>query len=130
MTETAEELMAMLKAEAEELKARMPAAPECPPWCELRDRIEITGSLGHAWYDSWTADPLVFSRFHEIGFGGWAVSREETVRDGVVALGPVRVSFHGDDEPMPIERARDLVAGLGAAIIKAEEIEAWSRQHD
>jgi hypothetical protein len=31
MTETAEELMAMLRAEAEELKARMPAAPECPP---------------------------------------------------------------------------------------------------
>jgi hypothetical protein len=31
---------------------------------------------------------------------------------------------------MTIEGARDVAAGLRAAIIKAEEIEAWSRQQD
>jgi hypothetical protein len=61
---------------------------------------------------------------------GGRVSPGETVRNGVVALGPVRIGYHGDDEPMTIERAPDLTADLRAAIIKAEEIEAWSRQHD
>jgi hypothetical protein len=90
----------------------------------------IVGSLGHAWYDTWTSDPDVFSRFHQIIFGVWAVSREETVRVGVVALSPVQIGYGGDDEPMSIERARNLAADLRAAIIKADEIEAWSRQHD
>jgi hypothetical protein len=74
----------------------------------------------------------VFSRFHEVHVGGvgWTVHREETVRDGVVDLGPVCVGFHGDDEPMSIERAYDVSDDLRAAIRKAEEIEAWSRQHD
>jgi hypothetical protein len=129
MTE-ADEMMALLRAETEAHAARMPAAPECPPWCELREQVGIPGSLGHAWYDTWTSDPDVFTRFHEVSFGGWTVSGEETVRDGVVALGPVQIGYHGDDEPMTIQHARDLATDLRAAIIKAEEIEAWSRQHD
>jgi hypothetical protein len=31
---------------------------------------------------------------------------------------------------MTVERARELAADLRAAIIQAEEIEAWSRQHE
>jgi hypothetical protein len=57
------------------------------------------------------------------------VSREETVRAGVVALGPVRIGYGGDDEPMSVERAYDVSDDLRLAIRKAEEIEAWARQH-
>lgn len=129
-SQTTEELLARLRAGEEELAARMPAAPECPQWCDLRDQVGRTGALSHKWYDSWTADPTVFSRFHEISFGGWAVSREETVRDGIVALGPVRIGYGGDDAPMTIEPAREVAADLRAAINRAEETEAWSRLND
>ena len=74
----------------------------------------------------------MFSRFHGIRVGdeGWAASPGETVRHGVVSLGPVRIGYHGDDNPMSIERACDVSDGLSPAIRKYDEIEAWSRQDD
>lgn len=105
-----------VRSDAEEKAAREPERTPCPAWCDQAGRA-LHG------YDVWTEDPNVWSRFHSITMpGGWCVSREETVRDGVSELGPVEVSYHGDEDAMTVEQARERAAALQAAIERAQEI--------
>lgn len=97
-----------------------PERTACPPWCEQ------AGRENHG-YDMHLDDMTVWSRFHETTVGDdscWAVSREETVHDGrVLALGPVQISYHGDDLCVDVDGARALMGNVQSAIAKALEID-------
>ncbi|HET6877732.1 MAG TPA: hypothetical protein VFH38_09410 [Jatrophihabitans sp.] len=103
---------------AVEAAAREPERTPCPPWCD-QDGRDAHG------YDVWTEDPTVWTRFHQISMpDSWCVSRREDVRGGVSDLGPVEVSYHGDEDAMTVEQARQFATALQAAIERARQVDA------